>query len=73
MVLKNDVKMINQVLPFFIYGPGYDNGRSNQNQANVTSAEFYMFRAFPENLKCLSSKLMIIWMLETTYVIRFGM
>ena len=24
MVLNNDVKMINQVLPFGIYGPGYD-------------------------------------------------
>ena len=26
-------------------------GRDNQNQANVTSAKDYMFRAFPENLK----------------------
>ena len=51
MVLNNDIKMINQVLPFCIYGPGYDNGRDNQNQANVTSAKYYMFRAFPENLK----------------------
>ena len=51
MVLNNDIKMINQVLPFCIYGPGYDNGRDNQNQADVTSAKYYMFRAFPENLK----------------------
>ena len=32
-----------------------------------------MFRAFSENLKLLSSELVIIWMLETTHVIRFGM
>ena len=51
MILNNDIKMINQVLPFCIYGPGCDNGRDNQNQANVTSAKYYMFRAFPENLK----------------------
>ena len=25
--------------------------RDNHNQANVTSAKYYMFRAFPENLK----------------------
>ena len=25
-------------------------GRDNQNQANVTSAKYYMFRSFPENL-----------------------
>ena len=24
MVLNNDIKMINQLLPFIIYGPGYD-------------------------------------------------
>ena len=55
MVLKNDVKMINQVLPFCIY-MGQDMmkcayGRDNQNQAYATSAKYYTFRAFPENLK----------------------
>ena len=32
-----------------------------------------MFRVFSENLKLLFSKRMLLWMLETTYVIRFGM
>ena len=55
MVLNNDVKMINQVLSFCTY-IGQDMmkvpyGRDNQNQANVTSSKYYMFRAFPENLK----------------------
>ena len=26
-------------------------GRDNQNQTYVTSAKYYIFRAFPENLK----------------------
>ena len=37
MVLNNDVKMINP----------YDT--DNQNQADVSSAKYYMLRAFPEN------------------------
>ena len=37
MVLNNDVKMINP----------YDG--DNQNQADVSSAKYYMLRAFPEN------------------------
>ena len=56
MVLNYDVKMIKQVLPFCIYmgqdmmkGTLY--GCDNQNQAIVTCAKYYMFRAFPENLK----------------------
>ena len=49
IVLNNDVKMINLVLPFL----GQDMmkgtfGRDNQKQTNVTSAKYYMFRAFPE-------------------------
>ena len=49
--------MINQVLPFCIYGPGYDERypmveiikiRLMFHLQSITS---YMFRAFPENLK----------------------
>ena len=53
MVLNNDVKMINQVLPFCIYMDQeygkvpYD--RDNQNQTNVSPAKCYMLSAFPEN------------------------
>ena len=48
-------KKINQVLPFSIY-MGQDmrkgtHGRDNQNQANVLSAKYDMFRAFSEKLK----------------------
>ena len=55
MVLNNDVKMINQVLPFaYIWARILQKvpyGRDNQNQANVTYAKDYMLRTFPENLK----------------------
>ena len=45
----------------------------NQKQAYITSAKYYMVRAFPEKLKSLSSKLMMILTFKTTYVVRFGM
>ena len=56
MVLNNDVKIINQVLPFCIYiwariRGKVPYGRDNQNEANVSSAKYYMFRAFPETFK----------------------
>ena len=55
MVLINDVKMMNQVLPFCIYmSLDMLKGtlcRDNQNQTIVTSAKYEMFRVFPENLK----------------------
>ena len=35
--------------------------------------EYAALRAFPENLKHLSSVLTNIWLLEGTYVIQFGM
>ena len=56
----------------YIYRPGYDERYLMVAIIKirlVTSAKYYMFRAFPENLELLSSKLMIIWMLETTYVV----
>ena len=43
----------------------------NQNLVNVTSAKYSLLRAFPENVKQLSSILTKIWRLEATYVIRF--
>ena len=54
------------------YGSGYDKkvpGCVNQNLANVTTTKHYLLRAFPENLKQLSSILMNIWRLVATYVI----
>ena len=55
MVLNNDLKMINQIRPFFInMRQDMVKGtlcRDNQNQANDTSAKYHMVRAFPENLK----------------------
>ena len=40
--------------------------RDNQNQANVSSAKYYMLREFPENF----FEMIIIRMLETANVIR---
>ena len=47
-------------------------GCDNQNLANNKFLKYYLFRAFPENLKQLSLILTDIWMLEATFVIRLG-
>ena len=72
MVLNNDVKMINQVLPFCIH-MGQDIGKvpydqDNQNQANASSAKYYMLREFPENFfktdnytDCRNNKCNQVW------------
>ena len=46
--------------------------RGHENLANVAALMFYLLRAFPENLKQLSSILTNIWRFEATYVILFG-
>ena len=42
--------------------------RDNQNQANVSSAKYYMLRAFPENFFETDNYTDV----KTTNVIRFG-
>ena len=49
-----------------IYGPGYDD-QDNQNQANVSSAKYYMLRAFSKYFFETDHYT------ETTNVSRFGM
>ena len=70
MVLNNDVKMINQVLPFCIYGPGYRERcpmiaiikiKLMFHLQSITCSEYFLK---------LFSKLIITRMLETTNVIR---
>ena len=48
-------------------------GCVHQNLANVAAAKYYLLRAFPENLKQLSSIFTNIWRFEATYVIQCGM
>ena len=47
-------------------------GCNNQNLANVKSVKYCPLRAFPENLKHLSSILTIVRRLEATYATQFG-
>ena len=55
MILNNDVKKDKSGTSILhIYGPGYKERYpmvAIPNQANVLSAKYYMFRAFPEKLK----------------------
>ena len=46
-------------------------GCDNKNLANVTSAKYYLLRAFPENLKQLSLIFMNILTLAVIHVIGF--